>query len=79
MKPTIGRIVIYKPPTRPTLSEADNLGPSETFAAIITRVHSDGSVDLTVFPPRYCGSLVRELITFGNGPNQWSCPVIEKK
>lgn len=44
IKPTVGRIVLY----RPSGSEYE---PDTRYAAIITRVWPDGSVDLAVFAP----------------------------
>lgn len=43
MKPTIGRNVHY--------TSKPSSAPSEIHAAIVTRVHGDGIVDLTTFPP----------------------------
>ena len=48
MQPTIGRIVHY----RSELYRPNNtITVGETWAAIVTRVNANGSIDLVAFPP----------------------------
>jgi len=65
-KPTVGRIVNHI-----------HVGPyKDICAAIITRVHPDGSIDICTFVP---DSHVRQCNHIAMGPKegQWSWPVIE--
>jgi hypothetical protein len=71
MKPTIGRIVIYRHP-----GSADGKYPSVESPAIIQNVAPDGSVRLFVFGPK--GQHMDDGLIEGDGPCQWHWPVIEK-
>lgn len=47
IQPTVGRIVLY----HPAVTDPGGNIPGDPFAAIITRVHSDISVNITAFSP----------------------------
>ena len=79
MKPTIGRIVIYK--TR--VNEITvALGSPETkeFPGIITRVNEDGTVNIFVFPDLHATTFshCKGNVTEGSEPGQWHWPVLQK-
>jgi spore germination cell wall hydrolase CwlJ-like protein len=71
MKPTIGRIVIYRLPVSVRVSQRDH-------PAIVTAVYGDDTVDLTVFLNRatpYCAASVGFLDpAIGNDGESWHWP-----
>lgn len=69
-KPSIGRIVHY----RPTKAEESNGAP--VFAAIITRVWDNEAVNLTVFPDLRAPFMVGTRIRAHDQPDpgQWFWP-----
>lgn len=65
MKPSVGRIVHYK-----STDESAHWNHADTHPAIITRVHSDTCVNLTVFPDAN-ESVTRTSCVLGQ---QWEWP-----
>ena len=68
MSPTVGRIVHYYDPGLNGLGSNDE-GP---YAAIITHVHDDSCVDLTVFPSGEIGH--QELVVLNGHAQRWEWP-----
>jgi hypothetical protein len=69
-KPTVGRIVHFTPRAN------QDPGP-DPWAAMVTRVHSDSVVNLTVFPP--AGTPAPETqVELGAGPRTWRWPPRQK-
>ena len=72
-KPTVGRVVHFY--TSQMLHQSNGLGEGP-YAAIISQVHSDPCVSLTVFPPfipPYSASNVMEGTAQDSG-NRWCWP-----
>lgn len=70
MKPTIGRIVHY----RNTETEAQFQNGAQVVPAIITRVHSDNAVNLTVFTDSGGGVHQKTSVSLGTGAGTWAWP-----
>ena len=75
MKPTIGRIVIFNMPDN--LRNGVNGNKSDQLPAIIVAAWSETTVNLKVITDGQNDLWVTS-VSFGDGPNQWSWPVIEK-
>lgn len=67
MKPSVGRIVHFR-----ETGKAWN--GSETCPAIITKVHSDTCVNLTVFPDAHSPFTVAAVCNVGKDMQRWSWP-----
>lgn len=70
MKPTIGRIVHYKN----TETEAQFQKGAQVVPAIITRVHSDNVVNLTVFTDSGGGVHQKTSVSLGTDAGTWAWP-----
>lgn len=67
MVPSVGRIVHYK-----TRGSADGVFPPTNFAAIITGIRDETSVDLVTFGPS--GIRFETHVTKGTVPGCWDWP-----
>jgi hypothetical protein len=66
MKPTVGRIVHYSP--------SDLYFRGETWAAIVTAVHEDGSVNICAFSKKGDPTPLSKVCE-GDRPGTWSWPL----
>lgn len=77
VKPTVGRIVLYQPPDALKVEKrAPDEKDHQPWAAIITHVNADGTVDLSVFAhPQYASNCTMQpsRVAFSDVPTLGHC------